>query len=259
MKNAFWKADWFLGVVIAVGVLIFNLASNLIPGLERWAYDLGVRMTSKTPSDKIAVIAIDEQSISNIGRWPWPRDVQAKLIDQLSAAKAKVIGNTIFFFEPQKDPGLAYVDKMLAIYDKAWPADGSAPQAAAGVFGARVFGAEIAFGGFDGRVQRAQGVLHAAEFALRGGEVELEAGQVRFVRRRGGRVKELHLFAVEALGAGEIATGQGEIGDSHGDHAGVLLFALGHRVDEQAAFILNALFNDGAGVVVALLGQQDVA
>jgi serine/threonine-protein kinase len=131
MKSQFWKADWFLGVVIAIAVLVFNLASNLIPGLERWAYDLGVRMTSKSPSDKIAVVAIDEQSIANIGRWPWPREVQAKLIDQLAAAKAKVIGNTVFFFEPQKDPGLAYVEKMLAVYDKAWPAE--APQEAPGV------------------------------------------------------------------------------------------------------------------------------
>ena len=30
-----------------------------------------------------------------------------QLIDQLAAAKAKVIGNTAFFFEPQVDPGLA--------------------------------------------------------------------------------------------------------------------------------------------------------
>ncbi|MGZ5684843.1 MAG: CHASE2 domain-containing serine/threonine-protein kinase, partial [Usitatibacter sp.] len=85
------------------------------------AYGLGVKMTSKTPSDKIAVIAIDEQSIANIGRWPWPREVQAKLIDQLAAAKAKVIGNTVFFFEPQKDPGLAYVEKMIEVYNKAYP------------------------------------------------------------------------------------------------------------------------------------------
>ena len=118
MKSQFWKADWFLGVVITIAVLAFNLASNLIPGLERWAYDLGVRMSSKGPSDKIAVIAIDEQSIANIGRWPWPREVHAKLIDQLSAAKAKVIGNTVFFFEPQKDPGLAYVEEALAAYEK---------------------------------------------------------------------------------------------------------------------------------------------
>src|SRR5437667_3709154 len=121
MKKAFWKADWFLGLVIAIALFGFARMSGFIPGLERWAYDLGVRMTSKTPSDKVAVIAIDEQSIANIGRWPWPRDVQAKLIDQLVAAKAKVIGNTIFYFEPQKDPGLAYVEKMLDVYNKAYP------------------------------------------------------------------------------------------------------------------------------------------
>src|SRR4051812_16323479 len=121
MKKAFWKADWFLGLVIAVALFGFARMSGFIPGLERWAYDLGVNMTSKTPSDKVAIIAIDEQSIANIGRWPWPRDVQAKMIDQLAAAKAKVIGNTVFFFEPQKDPGLAYVEKMLDIYNKAYP------------------------------------------------------------------------------------------------------------------------------------------
>ena len=144
MKSQFWKADWFLGVVIAVAVLAFNSVSNLIPGMERWAYDLGVRMTSKNPSDKIAVIAIDQQSIENIGRWPWPREVHAKLIDQLAAAKAKVIGNTIFYFEPQIDPGLAYVQQMLELYDNAYP--GAAPQEAPGVgtIGAATPAAQVA-------------------------------------------------------------------------------------------------------------------
>ncbi len=135
MKSQFWKADWFLGVVIAVAMLVFNAASNLIPGLERWAYDLGVRMTSKNPSDKIAVIAIDDQSIANIGRWPWPREVQAKLIDQLAAAKAKVIGNTVFFFEPQIDPGLMYVQRMLELYDKAYPGSAAPEAPGVGIFG----------------------------------------------------------------------------------------------------------------------------
>src|SRR5436190_15147495 len=131
MKTTFWKADWFLGLVIAIAVFGFSRASGFIPGLERWAYDLGVNMTSKTPSDKIAVIAIDDQSIANIGRWPWPREVQAKMTDQLSAAKAKVIGNTTFFFEAQKDPGLAYVEKMLDIYGKAYVMPEGAAAAAA--------------------------------------------------------------------------------------------------------------------------------
>jgi serine/threonine-protein kinase len=121
MKSAFWKADWFLGLVIAIALFGYARVSGFIPGIERWAYDVGVKMTSKTPSDKIAVIAIDEQSIANIGRWPWPREVQAKLIDRLAAAKAKVIGSTVILSEPQKDPGLAYVEKMIDVYNKAFP------------------------------------------------------------------------------------------------------------------------------------------
>src|SRR3989442_4632323 len=119
--TAFWKADWFLGLVIAIVLFGFARMSGFIPGLERWAYDQGVKLTSKPPSEKIAVIAIDEQSIANIGRWPWPREIQAKLIDQLAAAKAKVIGSTVILSEPQKDPGLAYVEKMLEVYNKAYP------------------------------------------------------------------------------------------------------------------------------------------
>jgi serine/threonine-protein kinase len=69
-KAKFWKTDWFLGVVVVVCVVLFSRTSDLIPSLERKAYDLGVIATSRTPLDKIAVIAIDEQSLANLGRWP---------------------------------------------------------------------------------------------------------------------------------------------------------------------------------------------
>ncbi len=144
MKKAFWRADWFIGLVVALALLGFARVSGVMPGLERWAYDLGVRLSTKNPSDRVAVIAIDDQSIANIGRWPWPREVLAKLTDQLAAAKAKVIGNTVFFFEPQKDPGLQYVERMLDLYNKAWPA--AAPQEAPGVsaFAAATPAAQVA-------------------------------------------------------------------------------------------------------------------
>ena len=61
MKTAFWKADWFFGLVITIALFGFARVSGVIPGLERWAYDLGVKMSSKTPSDKVAIIAIDDQ------------------------------------------------------------------------------------------------------------------------------------------------------------------------------------------------------
>lgn len=113
-KAAIWKTDWFLGVVISL-LFLFSAQSDLIQSLERKAYDVGVGATDRTPSPRIAIIAIDQQSIDNIGRWPWPRDVHARMIDKLAQAQSKVVGTTIFFAEPQIDPGLAYINKLLAI------------------------------------------------------------------------------------------------------------------------------------------------
>jgi serine/threonine-protein kinase len=128
MKSGFWKTDWFLGAVVVVVVLLFNRFSDLVPSLERKAYDLGVQATSRTPSSQIAVIAIDDTSIANIGRWPWSREVHAKMTDLLAGAKAKVIGNTVFFSEAQVDPGYVYITKLLDVVQKQ-PAPAPAPVA----------------------------------------------------------------------------------------------------------------------------------
>lgn len=117
-KRAFWKADWFFGLIVTV-VLFIAGGGDLIQSLERKAYDLGVKASSRNPSEKVAVIAIDDQSIDNIGRWPWSREVHAKMIDLLAGAKAKVIGNTVFFSEPQVDPGLNYINKLTQLYSNS--------------------------------------------------------------------------------------------------------------------------------------------
>jgi serine/threonine-protein kinase len=111
-RSQFWRADWFAGVLIVLAVVILHQSTDFIGTLERRFYDYASTKTSRQPSDRVAVIAIDEQSIANIGRWPWPRDVHAQLIDQLAAAKAKTIVHTAFFVEPQTDRGLVFIRKM---------------------------------------------------------------------------------------------------------------------------------------------------
>jgi CHASE2 domain-containing sensor protein len=108
----FWRADWFVGAAIALAVLILNQATDGIGKLERSFYDFGVTSSSRTPSDRVAVIAIDDTSIANIGRWPWSRDVHAEMIDKLAAAKAKTIVYSVFFSEPQIDRGLLYIRQI---------------------------------------------------------------------------------------------------------------------------------------------------
>ena len=111
-RGQFWRADWFVGVLVVLAVLVLHSATDFFATLERRYYDFASTSTSRQPSDRIAIIAIDDQSIANIGRWPWPRDVHAQLIDQLGAAKAKTIAHTVFFFEPQTDRGLMFIRKI---------------------------------------------------------------------------------------------------------------------------------------------------
>ncbi len=117
MKHAsFWRKDWLVGLLVS---LVFFLAagSDLMQSLERKAYDLGVLASTRVPSDRIAIIAIDDQSIANLGRWPWPREIHARLIDLLAEGQAKVVGHTVLFTEPQVEAGLAYVGQVSGWLD----------------------------------------------------------------------------------------------------------------------------------------------
>ncbi len=123
----FWKSDWFFGLLVSL--VVFALGSaGWMQGLERKAYDLGVAMAKRTPSDRIAIIAIDKQSVDNIGRWPWSRDIFADVIEKLAAARAKTIAATVLFSEPQRDAGLVYIERLIALNNARLQA---APQPAA--------------------------------------------------------------------------------------------------------------------------------
>ena len=112
VKKSIWRSDW--GFALVITFVFFIIADSAgIQKLEWTLYDQGVRSSSRDPGDKIAVIAIDDESIANIGRWPWPRDVLASMISKLSEGGAKVISNTILLSEPQLDPGLININEAL--------------------------------------------------------------------------------------------------------------------------------------------------
>ena len=113
--SAFWRSDWFAGLVITVLMLV-AAAAGYTDKLESYAYDLGMKAGSKDPGDKVAVIAIDETSIDNLGRWPWPRSNLAKMIGILHDNGAKVVGVPIFLSEAQLDPGLQYINDINEFY-----------------------------------------------------------------------------------------------------------------------------------------------
>ncbi len=111
-RGNFWRADWFVGVLVVLVLFLVYQTTNVVETLENRFYDFGISQARKKPSDQIAVIAIDDVSVANQGRWPWSRDVQAELIEKISAGKPKAIVNSIFYPEPQLEKGLPYLNKI---------------------------------------------------------------------------------------------------------------------------------------------------
>jgi len=164
LQTPFWRADWFAGVAVVLAALGLHLVTDLTGMLERRFYDFSTTSTSRQPSDRIAIIAIDAPSIADIGPWPWPHDVHARLIDQLAAAKAKTVVHTTLFHEPQLDSGLVYIRKMKDVLATAGDATPVADD-----LGKLIAQAELALdtdAALAASLQAASNVLIPSEFVL---------------------------------------------------------------------------------------------
>ena len=113
----FFLADFTLGLLVSVIFLIFFLTSfSPIETLELKTYDwrMNLRCRLKTVPPQVVIVAIDDDSIQNIGRWPWPRGLIAQLLAKISACRPKVVGLNILFSEPETNPGLG---ELVAIHE----------------------------------------------------------------------------------------------------------------------------------------------
>lgn len=90
-----------MGLLLSLPVFAYFLAhSNWLYRWDFLIYDWGLAAWSRAPADDIAIVAVDEQSLRELGRWPWSRRIHAALVHRLSAVDAKAIALNIIFAEP---------------------------------------------------------------------------------------------------------------------------------------------------------------
>ena len=123
-------SDFILGVVLMLLTLFaFLLAWGALETLENGLYDLRANLRVTSSKAPVAVIAIDEQSIANLGRWPWPRAHIASMVELLQSYQVKVIGLDIIYSEKDVNQGLVEVRGLIRSIEGE-PAPAEPPAAA---------------------------------------------------------------------------------------------------------------------------------
>jgi len=120
---------WFgLPLIVAMSLVAFATAfvqPDFFEQIELKTLDQRFKVRGVVPPDqRIVIVAVDDNSLAALGRWPWPRDRIGDLIEKiLGEYGAAAIGLDIVFSEPQANP----VDESLRLLGHS----GKAPESIA--------------------------------------------------------------------------------------------------------------------------------
>ncbi|MEQ1591612.1 MAG: CHASE2 domain-containing protein [Thiobacillaceae bacterium] len=92
--------DRFSTALILLATALLMSVSGGLGRMDHVLYDLGQKLHARPAPSDLVIVAIDEDSLAKLGRWPWSRRLHAALIDRLKKDGARVIGLDLIFAEP---------------------------------------------------------------------------------------------------------------------------------------------------------------
>ena len=107
-------------VVAAVAIALVSPAPGVVDRLEGQSQDVRFSIRGPQEAADVAVVAIDAESITELGRWPIRRTRHAQAIDRLRKAGVAAIAYDVQFTEPSGDDAAD-----LALYEAVARAPGT--------------------------------------------------------------------------------------------------------------------------------------
>ncbi len=95
--------EWLL-VLIGASLLVgWAAIGGWTRAVDNRLYDLAAAWAAGAPDERILIVEIDDESLRDLGRWPWPRNVHGALLERLAAARPRAIGYDVLLLEPSED------------------------------------------------------------------------------------------------------------------------------------------------------------
>ncbi|NQU02735.1 MAG: adenylate/guanylate cyclase domain-containing protein [Syntrophaceae bacterium] len=100
-------------LVIFLSLALYIMKIPFFHFMELKALDLRfIARGERAPGVETVIAAIDEKSVTELGRWPWTRTKIAKLIDTLKEYGARSIGFDVVFAEPDENASLRELEEL---------------------------------------------------------------------------------------------------------------------------------------------------
>src|SRR3989337_547806 len=86
----------------------------IITQLDNIVYDARLQVTMpRSVDERIVILDIDEKSLQEVARWPWPRDVMAELLDRLFGRyEVAIVAFDVVFAEADYSSGIRVLDQL---------------------------------------------------------------------------------------------------------------------------------------------------
>jgi|GEM_PF-164824 len=95
-----WLAGFLLLLLLASAALVWLDATRKV---DRLIHDSWVRLHQHPPPDDIVIAAIDPESLARLGRWPWSRELQAQVLEELARNGVQGVVIDVLHIEPASD------------------------------------------------------------------------------------------------------------------------------------------------------------
>jgi adenylate cyclase len=103
---------WIASVTLLIAALLI-WRPTFTEFIEFKLYDLKFRYRGARPAGKdVVIVAIDDDSLKAVGRWPWSREDMARLLTRLKQAHPRVIALDIIFAERQESLTLLTIQSL---------------------------------------------------------------------------------------------------------------------------------------------------
>lgn len=103
MKKKFRRSTLIEWVILSLSLLVSSVVIFTVDGASRIdnaIYDIASHQLISPPTKDVVIIKIDDDSIRTLGKWPWPREIYATVLDKLTQAPAAAVGLDIILDRP---------------------------------------------------------------------------------------------------------------------------------------------------------------